>query len=101
MKTLLIATIPSVRDRDIQVSGWGDVILQPTCPCIVIMKAVLERVHTSTWSTFCGFACTLSTERSAPASAAGGRKEARQSHVLASHTLTVLSLDPVITCMRS
>jgi len=61
------------------------------------MKAVLERVHTRMWSTFCGLVCTLSTAGSVPASACGGRKDVKQSQDLASQTLTVLSLDPVIT----
>ena len=70
-----------------------------TWPCIVIMKAVLERVQTKMWSTFCGLECTLSTARSVPACPCGGLKDVRQSQDLASHTLTVLSLDPVITYM--
>ena len=68
-----------------------------TWPCIVIMKAVLERVQTKMWSTFCGLECMLSTARSVPAWPCGGLKDVRQSEDLASHTLTVLSLDPVIT----
>ena len=70
-----------------------------TWPCIVIMKAVLERVQTKMWSTFCGLECMLSTARSVPACPCGGLKDVRQSQDLASHTLTVLSLDPVITYM--
>lgn len=74
---------------------WGSKL---AWPCRVMTKTVGERVHTMMWSTFWGFRCTSRTALSEPPSACGGRKEVRQSQVLPSHTRTVLSLDPVITC---
>jgi hypothetical protein len=57
-----------------------------------------ERLQTMSWSTFWGLRCTLKTGVSATPAAWGGRKACTQSHVFASHTRTVPSLDAVITC---
>lgn len=40
-----------------------------------MMKTLGERVHTMSWSTFCGFRCTLFTDCSEAADVCGGLQQ--------------------------
>lgn len=62
------------------------------------MQAVEERGTTSTWSAFWGRLTTTPTAGSPPPAVWGGFMASSTSHVRASHTLTVPSLDALTTC---
>jgi len=72
-----------------------------TCPCKVVMNIAEVLLQTTMWSVFLGNKWTELTDASPPLKGGGGLKVCKQSVVFASQTLTVQSLEAVITRLPS
>ncbi len=69
-----------------------------TWPCSVMTCAVGARLHTTIWSAFCGFTCTLLTDCSEPLATCGGLRGRVQGGLSPHSWVCIVPFRTVATC---